>query len=481
MTVYDARPIGLQYNYNQVCDIMQLFPYPTPDKKSEPVLRTISVVEHTHDITPVMKDLIPSADEIKWTEADGQKHSPDVIFKQKMGDCIAAEGCPVPFPSDVIEFGSVSQIMSVSSTLNDTEEEIAHSDGHKTKGCLPLKEKICEVEVNIICSEQPNNKCKIQATYNRFSCPEKESSVASVTVEEENDRYLHIDERSLFSLARKKKTSSRRERTNVKTATNDNIKINYLKDLLCFETSNKFQILSNAQEASVPKIEEEDERYLYIGGKSLFSLALIKKNSRKRKIRNVELTPNENIMINKLLDFLCNKKINSDRMVDVVKFETTDRLQILANNPSKSKRFIKTTEIQTTFEDFQSSIKYKTIQWKKDVHLLVCMRINQIEEQVKQLENDGNREQSTKQDPVIPLQLSPFFLLFVFFNLGHIMKIDKKKHSKKKIPIRPPSSRSFSKKAMEKKIRRLLLLLSNDVESNPGPTQQDNVSLKSMF
>ena len=51
----------------------------------------------------------------------------------------------------------------------------------------------------------------------------------------------------------------------------------------------------------------------------------------------------------------------------------------------------------------------------------------------------------------------------------------------RKIGICPSSSRRFFKTAMEKKVRKLLLQLSNDIESNPGPTEEDNVSLKSMF
>ena len=348
----------------------------------------------------VMVDHIHPATEAKWIKVTRKISSP--VYNASEGKHI------IPFPSDSITFGSVSEILTVSSD-NQVVENLSCPEAPKIRACTESETKMY---------------VKLE-TCNKFACLD----VAEVedVVEDEDVKMFKIGGRSLFSLASKKKTLRRGEERNVETTPDE----------------------------------------------------MINKNSRKRKIRNVELTPNEDIMFNKLLDFLCNEKINNDRMVDVVKYETTDRLQILSNNPSKSKGCNKTAKIQSTFQDFQS--KYKSNQWKRDVHLLVCVRINQIEEQVKQLENDGNREQSTKQNPVIPLQLSPFFLLFVFFNLGHIMKIDKKKHSKNKIPIRHPSSRRFSKKAMEKKIRRLLLLLSNDVESNPGPTEEDNVSLKSMF
>ena len=45
MTVYDARPIGLEYNYNRVCDIMQLF--------GEAQNNTAVMVDHIHPATTV--------------------------------------------------------------------------------------------------------------------------------------------------------------------------------------------------------------------------------------------------------------------------------------------------------------------------------------------------------------------------------------------------------------------------------------------
>ena len=344
MTVYDARPIGLEYNYNRVCDIMQLF--------GEAQHNTAVMVDHP-------------ATEAKWIKVTRKISSP--VYNASEGKYI------IPFPSDSITFGSVSEILTVSSD-NQVVENLSSPEAPKIRACTESETKIYD---------------KLE-TCNKFACLEVEDVV-----------------------------------------------------------------------------DDEDVKMFKIGGRSLFSLASKQKTLKRGEKRNVETTPDE--------------MIDNNCVIDVVKYETTDRLQILSKNPSKSKRCNKTAKIQSTFQDFQSSIKYKSNQWKRDVHLLVCVRINQIEEQVKQLENDGNREQSTKQNPVIPLQLSSFFLLFVFFNLGHVMKIVKKKHSKNKIPIRPPSSRRFSKKAMEKKIRRLLLLLSNDVESNPGPTEEDNVSLKSMF
>ena len=352
MTVYDARPIDLEYNYNQVCDIMQLF--------GEAQNNTAVMVDHIHPAP---------ATEAKWIKVTRKISSP--VYNASEGKHI------IPFPSDSITFGSVSEILTVSSD-NQVVENLSSPEAPKIRACTESETKIYD----------------------------------------------------------------------------DNL-------AMC----NKFACLDLAEVEDV--VDDDDVKMFKIGGRSLFSLASKQKTLKRGRKRNVEATPDE------MFDNNC--------VVVVVEYETTDRLQILSNNPSKSKGCNKTAKIQSTLQDFQSSIKYKSNQWKRDVHLLVCVRINQIEEQVKQLENDGNREQSTKQNPVIPLQLSPFFLLFVFFNLVHLMKIDKKKHSKKKIPIRPPSSRRFSKKAMEKKIRRLLLLLSNDVESNPGPTQEDNVSLKSMF
>ena len=333
MTVYDARPIGLEYNYNQVCDIMQLF--------GEAQNNTAVMVDHIHPAT-----------EAKWIKVTRKISSP--VYNASEGKHI------IPFPSDSITFGSVSEILTISSD-NQVDEDLSCPEAPNIRACTGSETKFYDQ----------------LGTYNKFACLDL-AEVEDV-VDDEDVKMFNIGDRSLFSLASKQKTLKRGEK------------------------------------------------------------------------RNVETTPDE--------------MIDNNCVVDVVKYETTDRLQILSNNPSKSKGCNKTAKIQSTLQDFQSSIKFKSNQWRRDVHLLVTLRIKQIQEQ----ENDRNREQSTKQDPIIPLNLSPFLLMFVFFNLGHIMKIEKKKHSNKKFPIRPPSSRRFSKKAMEKKIRRLLLLLSNDVESNPGP------------